>query len=110
MNFAPDGNSGNFFNQQTRQSKRYQALETYSFEGPNFAGTHLMKVGGGVSYVTFDGRNTSNAVRILRAAGTRSQQFDYEGNGLLSRNKTQLLAYLEDKWTLNRLLPFESGG
>ena len=109
MNFAPDGNSGNFFNQQARQSKRYQALETYSFEGPNFAGTHLMKVGGGVSYVTFDGRNTSNTVRILRADGTRSQQFDYEGDGRLSRNKTQFLAYLEDKWTLNRRLTFEYG-
>jgi hypothetical protein len=109
MSFAPDGNSGNFFNQQARQSKRYQALETYSFEGPNFAGTHLMKVGGGVSYVTFDGRNTSNAVRILRADGTRSQQFDYEGDGRLSRNKAQFLAYLEDKWTLNRRLTIEYG-
>jgi hypothetical protein len=109
MNFAPDENSGNFFNQQARQSKRYQALETYSFEGPNFAGTHLMKVGGGVSYVTFDGRNTSNAVRILRADGTRSQQFDYEGDGRLSRNKKQFLAYFEDKWTLNRRLTIEYG-
>jgi carboxypeptidase family protein/TonB-dependent receptor-like protein len=109
MNFAPDGNSGNFFNQQARQSKRYQALETYSFEGPNFAGAHLMKVGGGVSYVTFDGRNTSNPVRILRADGTRSQQFDYEGDGRLSRNKTQFLAFLEDKWTLNRRLTLEYG-
>jgi hypothetical protein len=109
MNFAPDQNSGSFFNQQARRSKRYQALETYSFEGPNFAGTHLMKVGGGVSYVTLDGRNTSNAVRILRADGTRSQQFDYEGDGRLSRNKTQFLAYFEDKWTLNRRLTLEYG-
>jgi len=109
MNFAPDQNSGSFFNQQARRSKRYQALETYSFNGPNFAGSHLIKVGGGVSYVTFNGRNTSNAVRILRADGTRSQQFDYEGNGRLSRNKTQFLAYFEDKWTLNRRLTFEYG-
>src|SRR5258706_1149532 len=100
MNFAPDGNSGNFFNQQARQSKRYQALETYSFEGPDFAGTHLMEVGRRGRYTTLDARNTSNAVRILRADGTRSQQFDYEGDGRLSRNKTQFLAYLEDKWTL----------
>ena len=109
MNFAPGGNSGNFFNQQARRSKRYQALETYSFEGPNFAGTHLMKVGGGVSYVTFDARNTSNALRILRADGTMSQQFDYEGDGRLSRNKTEFLAYFEDKWTLNRRLTVEYG-
>src|SRR5258707_11517431 len=68
-----------------------------------------MKVGGGVSYVTFDGRNTSNVVRILRANGTRSQQFDYEGDGRLSRNKTQFLAYFDDKWTLNRHLTVEYG-
>jgi hypothetical protein len=68
-----------------------------------------MKVGGGVSYVTFEGRNTSNAVRILRADGTRSQQFDYEGAGRLSRNKTEFLAYFEDKWTLNRRLTVEYG-
>jgi hypothetical protein len=102
MNFAPDQNSGSFFNQQARRSKRYQALETYSFDGPNFAGSHFIKVGGGVSYVTFNGRNRSSTVNILRADGTRSQQFDYEGAGLLSRNKTQFLTYFEDKWTLNR--------
>jgi hypothetical protein len=109
MNFAPDQNSGSFFNQQARRSKRFQALETYSFDGPNFAGSHFIKVGGGVSHVTFNGRNTSSTVRILRADGTRSQQFDYEGNGLLGRNKTQFLAYFEDKWTLNRRLTLEYG-
>src|SRR5258706_13386142 len=107
MNFAPDGNSGNFFNQQARQSKRYQALETYSFEGPNFAGTHLMKVGGGGSYVTFDGRNTSKAGRILRADGTRSQQFEYWGDGGLSRNKTQVPAKFKGKWATNDRLTLE---
>jgi len=109
MNFAPDQNSGSFFNQQARRSKRYQALETYSFDGPNFAGSHFIKMGGGVSHVTFNGRNTSSTVRILRADETRSQEFDYEGDGRLSRNKTQFLAYFEDKWTLNRRLTFEYG-
>ena len=93
MNLAPNVNSGNFFNQQARRSKRYEALEVYSFSPPNFAGAHFMKVGGGVSYVTFDGRNTSNTVRILRADGTRSQQLDFIGSGQLSRNKTEFLAY-----------------
>ena len=109
MDFAPDQNSGSFFNQQARRSKRYQALETFSFDGLNFAGSHFIKIGGGVSHVTFNGRNTSSTVRILRADGTRSQQFDYEGNGLLSRNQTQFLAYFEDKWTLNRRLTIEYG-
>src|SRR5215510_10579902 len=92
MNLAPDENSGNFFNQQTRRSKRYQALENFSFNPSIFGGTHFMKVGGGVNYMTFDGRNTSNTVRILRADGTRSRQLDFLGSGELSRNKREFFA------------------
>ena len=109
MNLSPNVNSGNFFNQQSRRSKRYQALEVYSFSPPNFGGEHFMKIGGGVNYITFDGRNISNAVRILRADGTRSQQLDFIGGGALSRNQTQFLAYFSDKWTVNRRLTLEYG-
>jgi outer membrane receptor for ferrienterochelin and colicin len=109
MNFAPNVNSGNFFNQQARRSKRFQALEVYSFTPPKFAGEHFMKVGGGINYITFDGRNTSNTVRILRADGTRSQQLDFTGSGRQSRNQTQFLAYFEDRWSVNRHLTLEYG-
>ena len=68
-----------------------------------------MKVGGGINYITFDGRNTSNTVRILRADGTRSQQLDFTGSGQLSRNQTQFLAYFQDSWSMNRRLKIEYG-
>src|SRR6185369_14594766 len=109
MNFAPNVNSGNFFNQQARKSKRYQALAVYSFNPPSFAGEHFMKVGGGINYITFDGRNTSNSVRVLRADGTRSQQLDFTGSGQLGRNQTQFLGFFEDTWTVNRRLRVDYG-
>jgi carboxypeptidase family protein len=109
MNFAPDINSGNFFNTQNRNSRRYEALEVYSFTAPGFAGSHFMKVGAGVSYNTYDGRSTSNAVRVLRADGTRSQQIDFVGSGALDRNKTEFLAYFQDKWTVDNRLTLEYG-
>jgi Carboxypeptidase regulatory-like domain len=109
MNLAPNVNSGNFFNQQARQSKRYQASEIYSFTPPEFAGTHSMKLGGGFSYITFTGSNTSNAVRVLRADGTRSQQLDFEGAGELNRNEKKFFSYFADKWTINRRLTLEYG-
>ena len=68
-----------------------------------------MRAGGGVNYITFDGRNISNTVRILRADGTRSQQLDFLGSGQLSRNQTQYLAYFQDKWTMNRRLTLDYG-
>ena len=73
MNFAPDVNSGNYFNRQDRRSTRVEALEIYNFAPPDFAGTHFMKVGVGLTHTTFDGRNTSNTVRILRRDGTLSR-------------------------------------
>jgi hypothetical protein len=109
MNLAPDVNSGNFFNQQDRRSKRYQAQSIYTFSPPNFAGEHFMKVGGGISYITFDGSNRSNTVRILREDGTLSERLDFIGAGALSLNKKEFFTYFADKWAVNRRLTLEYG-
>ena len=109
MNFAPDVNSGNYFNRQDRRSTRVEALEIYNFTPPDFAGTHFMKVGVGLTHTTFDGRNRSNTVRILRRDGTISQQIDFVGDGLQNRNTTEFSSFFEDKWTINDRLTVEYG-
>ena len=108
MNLAPDVNSGNFFNQQNRRSMRYQAQELYSFSPPNFAGEHFMKIGGGVSYITFDGSNRSNTVRILREDGTRTSSSTSLATAT-EPNKTEFFTYFADKWSVNRRLTLEYG-
>jgi hypothetical protein len=109
MNFAPNVNSGNYFNRQDRRSTRVEALEIYNFTPPDFAGTHFMKVGVGLTHTTFDGRNRSNTVRILRRDGTISQQIDFAGDGIQSRNTTEFASFFEDKWTINDRLTLEYG-
>ncbi|HJX92137.1 MAG TPA: TonB-dependent receptor [Pyrinomonadaceae bacterium] len=109
MNFAPDVNSGNYFNQQDRRSTRAEALEIYNFTPPDFAGTHFMKFGLGLTHTTFDGTNRSNTVRILRRDGTISEQIDFRGDGALSRNTTEFSSFFEDKWTINDRLTVEYG-
>jgi hypothetical protein len=109
MNFSPDANSGNFFNRQDRRTKRFEGLELYSFTPPNFFGSHFMKVAAGFSHDSYEGSNTSNSVRILRANGTRSQQLDFVGSGLINQNKSEFLSYFQDKWDLNRRLSIEYG-
>lgn len=109
MNLAPDVNSGNYFNRQDRRSTRVEALEIYNFTPPDFAGTHFMKVGVGLTHTTFDGRNRSNTVRTLRRDGTISHQIDFAGEGVLSRNATEFSSFFEDKWTINDRLTLEYG-
>jgi hypothetical protein len=63
----------------------------------------------GLSHTTFDGRNTSNTVRIVRRDGTVSEQIDFVGDGVLSRNTTEFASFFEDKWTINDRLTLEYG-
>ncbi|MBV9925804.1 MAG: TonB-dependent receptor [Acidobacteria bacterium] len=109
MNFAPDRNSGKFYNRQERNSRRYEAQEVYSFAPPALAGTHSLKAGVGFVRDNFDGESVSGTVRILRADGTRSQQIDYVGDGKLRRDKTAFSSFFEDKWTPNRRLTLDYG-
>jgi hypothetical protein len=66
-------------------------------------------VGLGLTHTTFDGINRSNTVRILRRDGTISQQIDFAGDGVLSRNTTEFASFFEDKWTINDRLTLEYG-
>src|SRR5215831_5713000 len=109
MNLAPEVNSGSFFNQQQRDTNRYEMLETFSFTPPDFLGAHSMKVGGGFNYSDYDGSNRSNPVKILRADGTRSQQINFIGTGAVNINKKQGVAYFQDKWEVNGRLGLEYG-
>jgi hypothetical protein len=107
MVLAPDVNSGSYFNDQDRTSRRVEWLNTYAFTP--FGPGHLLKVGAGVNYETFDGVSVSRPVDIVREDGTLSQQIVFVGYGRLSRNKTALLGYAQDSWTAASRLTVEYG-
>jgi hypothetical protein len=109
MNLAPEQNSGSFFNRQDRNSTRYEWLESYSFTPPNFHGTHFMKAAIGFTADSYDGRNTSGVVRVLRADGSRSQQIDFVGSGIVKQNRRQFVAFFQDKWGVSNRLNVEYG-
>lgn len=109
MNLTTGLNTGSFFNRQDRESRRYEAQTVYTFTPPQFTGSHLMKLGFGVSYNTFDGQHSSLPVRILRADGTIARQVDFIGNTVLSRNKTETGFYFQDKWIVSDRLTLEYG-
>ena len=99
MVLAPDVNSGSYFNDQDRTSRRVEWLTTYAFTplGPR----HLVKVGAGVTYERFDGVNRSRPVDIVRENGTLSQEVAFVGSGLLDRGRTALRGYAQDSWTVS---------
>jgi hypothetical protein len=98
MVLAPDVNSGSYFNDQDRTSRRAEWLSTYSFTplGP----AHLIKAGAGVTRETFDGASKSRPVDIVRENGTLSQETTFAGGGLLGSARTAVQGYAQDAWTV----------
>jgi Carboxypeptidase regulatory-like domain/TonB dependent receptor len=107
MVLAPDVNSGSYFNDQDRTSRRAEWLTTYSFMpiGP----AHLMKLGAGVTYETFDGVSNSSPVDIVRANGTLSQEIAFVGSGRLGRSRWGVQGYAQDSWTVSPRLSVQYG-
>jgi hypothetical protein len=107
MVLAPDVNSGSYFNDQDRTSRRAEWLSTYSFTplGP----MHLIKVGAGVTHETFDSISTSRPVDIVRQNGTLSHEITFVGGGLLGRSRAALLGFAQDSWTVASRLTVQYG-
>lgn len=107
MTLAPDVNSGSYFNDQDRTSRRAEWLTTYSFMpiGPE----HLVKIGAGLTYETFDGVSTSRPVDIVRAGGTLSQEIAFVGSGDLGRSRWGVQGYAQDSWTMSHRLSVQYG-
>ena len=107
MVLAPEVNSGSYFNDQDRTSRRVEWLTTYAFTplGPK----HLLKVGAGVTYETFGGVNRSRPVDIVREDGTLSRAIAFTGDGLLDRDRTALRGYGQDSWALSPRLTVQYG-
>ncbi|HWF85779.1 MAG TPA: hypothetical protein VG222_13065, partial [Vicinamibacterales bacterium] len=99
MMLAPDVNTGSYFNDQDRTSRRAEWLTTYGFTP--FGPAHVVKVGAGVTYETFSGTNTSRPVDIVRENGTLSEQIGFIGSGVLNRSKWGTQGYAQDSWTVS---------
>jgi len=102
MVLAPEVNSGSYFNDQDRTSRRVEWLTTYALTPLGSA--HLVKVGAGVTYERFDGINRSRRVDIVREDGTLSQAITFTGDGLLNRHRTALRGYGQDSWAVSSRL------
>jgi Carboxypeptidase regulatory-like domain len=107
MVLAPDVNTGSYFNDQDRTSRRTEWLTTYGFTpiGP----AHLVKVGAGVTYEVFDGISTSRPVDIVRANGTLLEEIAFVGGGQLSRNRWGVQGYAQDSWSASPRLSIQYG-
>ena len=74
MVYAPQGQSGNFFNRQERNVRSLQVVEALTFSKDEWLGQHVFKVGLDLQHSRFDGVNYSQQLDVVRLDGSLAER------------------------------------
>ena len=110
MIYAPQGQSGNFFNRQERNVRSVQVVEGLTMSKDDWFGQHVFKVGVDLQASRFDGENYSQELDVVRLDGSLAERTTYtpavtnpEVTG------TEVALFVQDRWRLNDRLNVELG-
>ena len=73
MVYAPETQSGNYFNRQERNVRSLQLVEALTVSKEHFAGQHVFKFGVDLQRSAFDGDNYSQPVEVRRQDGSLAE-------------------------------------
>jgi Carboxypeptidase regulatory-like domain len=106
---APWGNSGNYFDQQTRTASRMALSSTYAMKPIKHFGTHDFKVGSYLAGSSDTGQVTSHPVDILNGAGLLSERITFAGGRPYGVADTEFALFGQDHWTITPKLALDMG-
>ncbi len=109
MVYAPQGQSGNFFNRQERNVRSFQFVEALTVSS-NWLGQHVFKAGLDIQRSGFDGDNFSQELQVRRLDGSLAELTTYAPR--LTHpdvSGTEAALFAQDRWRVNDRLMFELG-
>ncbi|HEV7395897.1 MAG TPA: carboxypeptidase regulatory-like domain-containing protein [Pyrinomonadaceae bacterium] len=109
MTLLPDGNTGNYFAESHRRTRRFQWQETYYARPLTMAGQHSLSVGGEFARTSISGRFKNNSLFIRRNNGTLAQRVDFAGPGSSAFQVREFSAFAQDRWTISRKFVIDGG-
>jgi hypothetical protein len=109
MVYAPQGQSGNFFNRQERNVRSIQLVEALTLS-QDWHGQHVFKMGADLQHSRFDGDNFSQEVDAVRLDGSLAERTTYSPSLTHPEvNGTEFALFVQDRWRVNDRLNFELG-
>jgi hypothetical protein len=109
MVYAPQGQSGNFFNRQERNVRSLQVVEAVTIS-KDWLGQHLFKGGLDLQRSSFDGVNYSQQLDVKRLSGSLTERTTYAPASTNPNvTGTEFALFVQDRWRVNDRLIFELG-
>jgi hypothetical protein len=109
MVYAPETQSGGFFNDQERDVTSLQWVEALSHTRDLWRGQHVFKFGADLQSSRYHGSSVSRPVEIRRADGTLAERTLFGARSEQRIDGTELAAFAQDRWRLNSRVTFEIG-
>ncbi len=110
MIYAPQGQSGNFFNRQERNVRSLQVVEGLRLSKDDWLGQHVFKVGVDLQHPRFDGENYSQELDAVRLDGSLAERTTYSPRLTNPEFKgTEVAVFSQDRWRVNDRLNLELG-
>ena len=109
MVYAPEMQSGGFFNDQERDVTSVQWVEALSLSRDLWHGQHVFKFGTDLQQSEYDGASVSRPVEIRRLDGTLAERIEFGGPSEQRVNGTEVAVFAQDRWRLNSRVTFEFG-
>jgi hypothetical protein len=108
MVFAPQTESGNYFNEQERDVRSLQWVEAVSLIH-TWHGEHVVKVGTDLQWARYDGESVSRPVEVRRLDGSLAERTEFDGRTTQVAAGTELSAFGQDRWRVSSRLTLELG-
>ncbi|HEX4949490.1 MAG TPA: TonB-dependent receptor [Blastocatellia bacterium] len=109
MTLTPTGNTGNYFNQQDRNSSRVEWMEILTFRPVNKWGTHNFKIGSDITRTHNRGQFFARPVNIVNTAGQRLKRIEFVGGSQYDRKDLEVSGFGQDHWVMTKNFSFDYG-
>lgn len=109
LTLAPDLNTGNYFADTRRRTRRLQWQETYYARPFKLAGQHSFKLGAELDRTNVSAALHNNSILIRRLDQTLAQRIDFAGAGAIKFDVGELAAFAQDRWVLSPKLTLDAG-
>jgi len=109
MVYAPQTQSGHFFNEQERNVKSLQVVEALTYSKERWGGQHMFKVGLDLQTSGFDGISVSQPVDVRRLDGSLAERTTYGAAANPDVTGTEFALFVQDRWRVHDRLIVELG-
>jgi hypothetical protein len=109
MIYTPETQSGTFFNDQERDVRSVQWVETLALSTSRWRGEHLFKFGLDVQHSSYEGKSLSRPVEIRRLNGSLAERTLFGPATTQAISATELAVFAQDRWRVGDRLTFDLG-